>query len=123
MQQAADAAFFEMVHALVTDPSTDDSERRENERHAYQCVQLIAPYDGVNLPSQIDFCKVQCEDISSNGFAFYSPKIPEMKYVIIALGSLPFHFYEAEVLHNRPMQRDGEIEYLVGCRLLKRLTD
>ncbi|MCH7729319.1 MAG: hypothetical protein IH991_23005 [Planctomycetes bacterium] len=121
MQQASDAAFFDMVHVLVSD-SEDDPKQRESKRHVYECIQLLAPYDGSTLPTQGDFCKVLCQDLSANGFGFYTEQSPKTKYVIIALGTVPFIFYVAEVMNSRPVERDGQSGYLVGCHLMERLA-
>ena len=122
MEQASDAAFFDMVHALVSDSSEDDSKQRESKRHVYECIQLLAPYDGSTLPTPGDFCKVLCQDLSANGFGFVTEQSPNTKYVIVALGTVPFIFYVAEVMNSRPVEQDGETGYLVGCRLVERLS-
>ena len=55
-QNDSDAAFFDLVHSMIeTDPTTKEQERRGDDRLNYNCVQLVAPFDGQNLPTQADF--------------------------------------------------------------------
>lgn len=120
---ANDAAFFDMVHALLDEQMAgSEPERRGSARHPYNCIQLLAPFDGKRLPAQADFRKVHCQDISATGLSFCSPRKPETQYVVIALGAVPFSFYVAEVMHAQPVNNDGVVEYLVGCRLMRRIT-
>ncbi len=123
-KQATDAAFFDMIHTLVQEQIEEDlqgANRRQSERHDYSCIQLLAPYDGKRLPAQCDFFKVYCQDISATGFAYYVRQMPETKFVIVALGAIPFMFYSAEIVHTSLVNNDGMVEYLVGCKLLDRI--
>ncbi len=122
-QQASDAAFFDMVHSLLEEQKEGDGrERRQRERHQYNCIQLLADFDGNSMPAQADFRKVNCQDISATGFSYFSPRKPDTDHVIVALGAIPFMFYVAQVMHANPVNNDGMVEYLVGCRLKNRFT-
>ncbi len=124
MQDAADAALYNLVdHVLKVQPSPAGPERRQSHRHSFDCIQLVAPYDGRRLPSQAEFCKVRCQDLSRSGFSYYCRDLPKTKFVIIALGNLPFRFYVAEIVHCKPLTPCGDERYLVGCRLLQRMED
>lgn len=123
LKQTNDAAFFEMVHSLIGEQEpVAEKERRTNDRRAYRCIQLLAPYDGVRLPAQAEFRKVQCHDISAHGFSYLTSQPPESEYVVICLGAIPFLFYDAEIVHYNAVQQGGSVEYLVGCRLRRRIS-
>src|SRR5690606_21550684 len=71
-QRNRDAAFFDMVHELVRDnkllqdkiTAAKACDRRREKRMPFPYVQLLAPFDGENLPLQSEFRHVQCCDIS-----------------------------------------------------------
>jgi hypothetical protein len=117
--QASDVALFDLVHELIQEEEMP--ERRSAQRHAYNCIQLLAPYDGERLPTQADFQHVSCLDLSSTGFSFCTRSRPESKFVIIALGEVPFLFFVAEILHVNAVNKDGMLNHHVGCRLLRRI--
>ena len=73
------------------------------------------------MPTQADFRKVTCQDISSTGFSYFTSRKPATEQVIIALGAIPFIFYAADIMHANPVNHDGMVEYLVGCRLKNRI--
>jgi hypothetical protein len=92
--------------------------RRSQTRSPYDCVQLIAPYDGQKLPRQADFRHVVCRDISTSGVSFVVPHALPTERVIVALGTVPFSFLIAEVVRSE-LTDDGEV--FVGCRFVERL--
>jgi hypothetical protein len=112
----ADAAFFDLVHSIVeSDPAVEEQERREHERLDYKCVQLVAPFDGVNLPTQADFLQVHCHDLSERGVAFTTTRHPKHGWYVVALGAIPFTFVKAKVCTAVPIDKNGVTEYRVGC--------
>jgi len=119
-----DAAFFDMIHSLLDAQSTDENrERRGDRRHPYRHVQLMAPYDGHELPLQADFRPVQCHDLSPNGFSFHAPGPPDFDHIVIALGTVPFTFFSAEVVHVHEAPGGSVPQYLVGCRFVRRIEE
>jgi hypothetical protein len=127
MQKNQDAAFFDMVHELVSNnhlmqEPTDASQknRRRERRISFPFVQLLAPFDGVNLPMQDKFRHVQCHDISTRGFSYYDSPLPTYRFVAILFGKLPFRIFTAEVRHVQKASKPGI--YLVGCRIVTRLS-
>ena len=118
-----DVALFDTISSLINEQrDTDHKERREVDRHPYRCVQLLAPYDGENLPDQQSFRQVLCHDLSPNGFSFYSYRTPETPQLIIALGKVPvIKFFIAEVKRVNSSDTDHGHEYQVGCRFMRRL--
>lgn len=128
-QKAQDAAIFDMVHELVRKnelmqdadaAQQSGNERRLERRIAFPFVQLLAPYDGVRLPDQSDFRHVNCHDISTRGFSYFEAVLPTYRHVVILFGKLPFRIFTAEVRHVRKFAKNSE--YLVGCRIITRLT-
>jgi hypothetical protein len=108
-----------LVSAMRTDsPTGEERNRRSRERSRYQCVQLVAPYDGQKRPTQADFRHVICRDLSTGGFSFVVPHPLATKQLIVALGAIPFSFVVAEVVRSE-LTEHGEV--LVGCRFVERL--
>lgn len=100
-------------------PSAVESpDRRTQLRAAFECVQLIAPYDGQQLPTQADFRHVRCCDLSTSGISFYVGRRFSAERMIVALGSIPFSFVVAETVRVEPTD-DGEL--LIGCQFIERL--
>ena len=122
-QLEADSNLFSMIHSLLDEQAPLGTvERRGGDRRVYACPQLLAPYDGWTLPSQADFRLVQCQDISPSGFSFISKQRPEYEHLIIALGTVPFTFFAAQVMHAKTTAAIPGRPYLVGCKFLNRLT-
>ena len=120
---AAEANLFSMIHALLDEQApVGVVERRAGDRRAYACPQLLAPYDGWTLPRQSEFRLVQCQDLSPSGFSFVSKRRPDYEYLIIALGSVPFSFFSAQVMHAKTTSALPAGLYVVGCKFLNRLT-
>ena len=118
-----DVALFDTITSLINEQREDgQKERRVEDRRPYRCVQLLAPYDGEQLPDQQSFRQVLCHDLSANGFSFYSYRTPETPQLIVALGKVPvIKFFIAEVKRVNASSTDHGHEYQVGCRFLRRL--
>lgn len=117
-----DVDLFELVHELLEQSRGHQvGERRRQQRNKYDCVQLLAPYDGVSRPSQADFRRVQCRDLASGGFSYFAEAPPEEERLIVALGAVPFTFFVAEVVRVKRADVDHTGSYLVGCRFVERL--
>jgi hypothetical protein len=128
-QKSQDAAFFDMVHELVRKNELmqdadaarkSGQERRKERRVAFAFVQLLAPFDGVHLPDQADFRHVNCHDISTRGFSYFESPLPAYRHVVILFGKLPFRIFTAEIRQVRKTVKPDV--YLVGCRILDRLS-
>jgi hypothetical protein len=119
-----DAGLFETISALISEHLTENRQnRRSNPRHPYECVQLLAPFDGTELPGLDELRPVLCHDLSRCGFSFLSYERPKTNLVIAALGRIPPKFFVAEILHVHPTHTSDDHEYQVGCRFIRRLED
>ena len=119
-----DEYLFELVHALLEESrGYQVGERRTQPRTQYDCVQLIAPFDGVNMPSQAEFRRAYCRDLAAGGFSYFSEQPPENEKLIVALGSVPFTFFVADVLRVKKADVDTTGSYLIGCQFVERLGD
>src|SRR6187549_261902 len=108
---------LDSIASLINEQRNIPQERREEDRRPYRCVQLLAPYDGEQLPDQQSFRQVLCHDLSANGFSFYSYRTPETPQLIVALGKVPvIRFFIAEVKRVNASATDHGHEYQVGCR-------
>ena len=117
-----DLGLFDTISALIQEQhAATRPNRREGERHPFPCQQLMAPYDGTELPGTDELRFVQCYDISPQGFSFYFNEKLETDLVIIGLGRIPFQFFVAEVVRVRSTYSSSEQLYHVGCRFVRRL--
>jgi hypothetical protein len=98
-------------------------ERRTTRRFSYERVQLVAPVIGSELPKPEDFVEVLFQDLSADGFSFFAAEELDCKQVVAKLGATP-HIVPvlARVVHQRRAQRDDQPSYLVGCRIVRRLS-
>jgi len=118
-----DVDLFELVHALLEESrGYDTGERRRQPRSKYDCVQLVAEYDGFTMPSQAEFRRAHCRDLASGGFSFFAERPPETERLIVALGPVPFTFFVAEVVRVTQADVDLTGSYLIGCRFVERLA-
>jgi hypothetical protein len=105
-------------------PARCEPERKEmrtSPRRFFQYRQMIAPMLGDEMPSREDFFEVDCCDISASGLSFYLDQVPKFEKLIIALGKPPAATHcAAEVVRYVEKVRQGQRQYLVGCRFLGR---
>ena len=117
-----DDYLFDLVSALLEESrGYQVGERREKPRTKYDCVQLIAPYDGFTMPSQAEFRRVYCRDLAAGGFSYFAEHPPEAEKLIVALGSVPFSFFVADVVRVKQADVDMTGSYLVGCQFVERV--
>ncbi|MCA9124221.1 MAG: hypothetical protein H6822_34035 [Planctomycetaceae bacterium] len=124
MTALTEADLFDTISELLAEQNAlSGDERREGTRRNYECIQLLAPYDANSLPLQEDFRQVQCRDLSPRGFSFISYRQPTTEHVVVALGTVPFKFFVAKIIHSSPSESELNQNYLVGCRFVRRLTE
>ncbi len=111
------------VHALngsagkTSEPQ--GAERRQAERHPYECIQRIAACEGETVPDAAEFHEVQCHDISTSGISFFYPTEPNFNRVVIELGTPPIFVFAAVIYMMSVPDREG---YLVGCEFAGRVS-
>ena len=89
--------------------------RRGAVRRPYAYYQRIAPVRDEQLPKLSHFYEALCHNISSKGFAFYAPGIPDYEELVVALGTGDRAIYlRALIMHTTLMSHDA-FTYLVGC--------
>jgi hypothetical protein len=96
-------------------------ERRKHARRKYGCWQLVAEFDGENLPLQREFELFEFRDISPSGIAFEAKELPLSNDLVLALGTMPFEFFHARIVRVVCSPKSSEL--LIGCKLLKRLCE
>ena len=121
--EASDASFYEMVHYTRQQTRREPAiERRDEARHAYPGVHLMAPMIGGQTPALAEFQRIDCYDLSAGGFAFFSDRETNFATLAVALDAEHAVVYlSAEVIHCTPMGQDADGGYLVGCRFTGRL--
>jgi hypothetical protein len=110
------AQLFQEIHDLM-----EQSGQRPEivPRHAVDCKQLVAPYYGGPLPAQDQFQLVNVRELSSTGFTFLSKLFPDYRFVVIALGQIPFKFLVAELGNNYLDREQGQ--FVVQCTFVRRV--
>src|SRR6266446_5319314 len=73
---AEDVTFFALVHSVLeAERRRDLTERRNGRRHAYRCLQRVAPIRDGQLPEPAEFRPVQCVDLSAHGFSYLTHEL------------------------------------------------
>src|SRR5437588_12611092 len=89
-EHTKDAKFYSLVHSVLeAERQRDLNERRGGRRHAYRCLQLIAPAGEGRLPDKSEFRQVQCFDLSSSGLLYLRREVPECGGLVAVLGLEP----------------------------------
>ena len=94
--------------------------KRKSARWVYGGRQLVADYDGENLPVSTDFHWVTVQDISTGGASFISSRKPAKKHLVVVLGQGPVCIARVTRAHCRT--RVPEPIYEVGCEFLRKLA-
>ena len=128
VQITADASFFTLVHELIEAEKSfarehsTPADQRAADRRQFDCQQLLAPFDGIRLPSQSEFRQVICQDISPGGFSFVLEDRAEFDELVVALGQVPFKFFTARVANQTRIRHRGGFGYRIGCRFTGRIV-
>jgi hypothetical protein len=121
-EHTKDAKFYSLVHSVLeSERRRDLDERRGGRRHAYRCLQLIAPAHEARMPDQSEFRQVQCVDLSSNGFAYLATEEPPSDRLIVVLGVEPFICLLADVVRREEVVHEGQRMHRVACRFSGRV--
>jgi hypothetical protein len=119
----SDADFFAMVHTMRREARmwASGADRRTAERHTFPCRQWIAVYDARRDDHERNFREVDCQDLSTGGFSFLVPEIPEAEQLCVRLGAPgKFVYLTAQMVSCRPIDTDGGPGFLIGCRFTGR---
>ena len=128
IQTSADASFYALVHEVIEAEKSfarlgcSAVNERAADRRAFDCQQLLAPFDGIRLPSQSEFRAVSCQDISAGGFSFILTERAEFEQVVVALGQVPFKFFTANLQNQSRVRIKGRPCYRIGCRFTGRIV-
>lgn len=103
-------------------PAPTGAEKRSSPRREFYYYQRIAPIRGKRVPSDDEFVKVVCCDISAGGFSFLSKEPPTFKELVISLGTAPDdRKVVAKVVRVVDRDMDGEKMHQVGCQFIGRV--
>jgi hypothetical protein len=125
---AADASFFALVHEVIESEKSFArrhqlaEDQRAADRRPFDCVQLLAPFDGTRLPSQSEFRPVACHDLSPGGFSFVLNERADFEQLVVALGQVPFKFFTAQVQNQSRVRLKGKSNYRIGCQFTGRIV-
>lgn len=118
-----DVGLYESISELLKEQrSVTHANRRGGERRAFPFMQLLSPYDGVQLPGTEQLRVVRCHDLSPNGFSFRAKEPLQVRHVIIGLGRIPFQFFVADVVRMERVETPEGSCYHMGCRFVRRIT-
>jgi hypothetical protein len=122
-REHADANFFALVHhVLEATRKEDEPERRETRRRKFSCLQFIAPYTDGRLPSESDFERVVCLDLSPTGFSFLIKRLPECQHLVAALRGNSMIYVTAEVIRQQEFTHEDRHMWRIGCHFLSRIS-
>lgn len=119
-----DAAFFQMLAKKFFDAALDtDEERRQKSRRNFPTVQAMAPYINGSLPPRDHLQPVQCDNLSTNGIAFFATEPPGYDRLVVALATANEVLYlTAAVVHTKRISLEDEApQYQIGCRFIGRV--
>ena len=98
-------------------------ENRQFVRRIYQYRQQVAPYSQGGFPRPEEFLPVECKDISAGGIGFFMEKEPPFRHLVVALGEgSATSYFLAEIVRVRPVDRQGQKIYQIGCKFMGRIT-
>lgn len=139
-----DASFYNLVHQLSVAAGGPLGERRQERRSRFVATQRVALRRAPGLPDEAEFIEVQCHDLTRNGFSFFLPGEPSMRFLVVALGAPPNVIYvSTRVTHTEQVlvydsgliercgngsvpddskARSARRMVLVGCTFVERLT-
>ncbi len=97
---------------------------RRSGRYSFAVLQQMAWVVDGQMPTRTEFQRIQCVDLSRNGFAFHQPKKPTSDELVVALGTEPnFIYFTAKVIHFELAMANGSEVHRVGCQLTGRLSN
>lgn len=103
---------------------TVNRDRRRRPRRRYPYRQLVAPVLNGILPAEDQFVELECYDISSGGFSFWSLSPPPSESLVVALGTAPqLTHLTAQIAHVTRGDHNGKRMYLIGCNYVGRVAD
>ncbi|NLS90557.1 MAG: PAS domain S-box protein [Planctomycetaceae bacterium] len=105
-------------------PAPTGAEKRSSPRREFYYYQRIAPLRNKCVPSDDEFVRVVCCDISAGGFSFLSKEPPTFQELVISLGTAPHdRKVVAKVVRVVDRDMDGEKMHQVGCQFIGRVGD
>ncbi len=105
-------------------PAPTGAEKRSSPRREFYYYQRIAPIRGKRVPSDDEFVRVVCCDISAGGFSVLSKEPPTFQELVISLGTAPDdRKVVAKVVRVADRDMDGEKMHQVGCQFIGRVGD
>lgn len=110
---------LDTLHDVLDGAHRDDA--RRDARRSFPYVQMLAPFDGRNMPAPEAFRQIQCHDISGKSLTFFAPAPPNFDHLVLALGLAPFIFIAGRMSHFIPIDEGDRIHYLVDCKFLRRI--
>jgi hypothetical protein len=117
-----DATFFALVHSVLeAEENRALTERRNGRRHAYRCLQRVAPMCDGELPEPADFRSVRCVDLSPHGFSYLSSELPSSRQVVVVLEAEQSIWLTAEVVRHEPVTIAGRSAFRIACRFCGRV--
>jgi hypothetical protein len=121
-EQTRDATFYSLVHAVLkAERDRVLNDRRQQSRHSFQCLQLVAPFTDGQSPDRSTFRSVQCVDLSAEGFSYLSAERPPSQRLMVVFSLNPLICLVADVVNCEPREDGDAVIYRVGCRFSGRI--
>jgi len=98
------------------------NERRSEEREHSGMRMRVACVRGKVLPADANLVEVECHNLSSTGFAYWTLAEPEQNDLLVVFGETTNEIrLTARVVHCKVAEHDGRLRTLVGCQFMQRL--
>ena len=98
------------------------NERRSADREPSGRRMRVACVRGQVLPADANLVEVECHNLSSTGFAYWTLAEPEHDHLLVVFGEGPSELrLTARVVRCEVAEHDGRLRTLVGCEFVKRI--
>jgi hypothetical protein len=100
------------------------ADKRRSERHAFEGVARIAPYDGETFPQESTFSEVECRDISSTGICFLLTRRPQIgsRFLIALIAGEGIPYLDTKVVRVSEGWWNRKRQYVVGGQFVNRVN-
>lgn len=122
---SADNSLKPYDRSRKSNPDELKQDQRKYRRCPYHTVQLLAPFNGRQRPSESDYREVDCHDISAQGIAFYLDGVPSFDKVVMALNNAESErrYMAYSIVRTQTVEKEGIKKVLVGCRVISEMSN
>ena len=76
------------------------------------------------MPTPEEFRQVRCHDISTGGFSYFTPDLPDHDLIVAAFGLPPeFTYLSAQIRYAKRVAQGASAMFQIGCQFLGRIFE